>query len=289
MFNMRYHIASLVSVFLALSVGLLLGSIVNERGALDAQRDSLVSSLREQYEAISSENNELSTENDTLGSFATDTLPVLIDGELAGKTVAVFVNTGRADGLSAVRGAITAAGGVPVTVTFEKPKMGLEDSLASEIASGYVDAGAPDALSQAAVILANEWASPLENRPFTEALVEANVLSVDLSELPASVRIDGVVILAVLDDEPDMGAFEVARALVDHGVPGVGAEVESYPTGVAEEAVNRGLSAVDHLARPQGVYSLVMILSDKASGYFGVGPAAGAAYPVIDPTGVVSQ
>lgn len=289
MFNMRYHIASLVSVFLALSVGLLLGSIVNERGALDAQRDSLVSSLREQYEAISSENNELSTENDALGSFVTDTLPVLIDGELAGKTVAVFVNTGRADGLSAVRGAITAAGGVPVTVTFEKPRMGLEDPLASEIASGYVDVAAPDALSQAAVILANEWASPLQNRPFTEALVEANVLSVDLSELPASVRIDGVVILTVLDDEPDVGAFEVARALVDHGVPGVGAEVESYPTGVAEEAVNRGLSAVDHLARPQGVFSLVMILSDKASGYFGVGPAAGALYPVIDPTGVVSQ
>ncbi len=289
MFNMRYHIASLVSVFLALSVGLLLGSIVNERGTLDTQRDALVSSLREHYDGITSENNDLSDQNKVQEAFIDDTLPLLIDGALAGKNVVILANTGRADGLAGVKSAVIAAGGNPIAVTFEKPGLGLDDLAVSEIASAYVDVASPSASAEMASLLADEWASPLENRPLTEALAEADVFSLDLDDLPASVRIEAVVILAAFDDEPDVGAFEVARALVDHDMPGAGVEVVSYPTGVAEEAVNRGLSAVDHVDRPEGVFSLIMILSDRASGYFGVGPAASGLYPIIEPEGVVIQ
>ena len=39
MYNLRYHIASLVAVFLALAVGLLLGTVVVERGELDRAAD----------------------------------------------------------------------------------------------------------------------------------------------------------------------------------------------------------------------------------------------------------
>lgn len=283
MFNMRYHIASLVSVFLALSVGLLLGSIVNERGTLDAQRDALVSSLREQYDALSTENEALTLQNDGRGEFIADALPLLVDGELAGKTVVILSNAGRVDGLSAARSAVTAAGGTPVTVTFEKRELGFDDVDASVIASPHVDAASPDAVQQAAELLAAEWASPLANRSFTEALVDAGVISVDLAELPASVRVDSVVVLAVLEDEPDAGAFEVARALADHGAPGVGVEVTGQQSGIAGEAANRGLSAVDDIDEPEGVYSLVMVLAERASGYFGVGPAASSRYPVVEP------
>ena len=56
MYNLRYHIASLVAVFLALSVGLVLGSIVVERGTLDEQREALVTSLQQEFTELNAEN-----------------------------------------------------------------------------------------------------------------------------------------------------------------------------------------------------------------------------------------
>jgi hypothetical protein len=50
MYNLRYHIVSLVAVFLALTVGLVLGTVVVERGVLTKQRAALVGDLTKQYD-----------------------------------------------------------------------------------------------------------------------------------------------------------------------------------------------------------------------------------------------
>ena len=69
MYNLRYHIASLVAVFLALSVGLLLGTVVAERGMITDQTGALVADLQARFDEI-----QARTPNCRRGSSATTRL-----------------------------------------------------------------------------------------------------------------------------------------------------------------------------------------------------------------------
>jgi hypothetical protein len=90
MYNLRYHIASLVAVFLSLSIGLLLGTIVVERGMLDSQRDTIVQSLQEEFRTLSADNNEMRAEISSQEDFIGTLLETAVDGSLEGRTVLVL-------------------------------------------------------------------------------------------------------------------------------------------------------------------------------------------------------
>lgn len=276
MYNLRYHIASLVGVFLALSLGLLLGTIVAERGTLDDQRDALINNLEADFKVLSERNRALETENEQCSDFVDDVVPVLVRDTLAGKRVLVLASAGRSDGLSAVEQAIQDAGGtvIPVIVLQRDLSFDSED-LAPVLAE--LQLGGTDALRSVAASLAAEWAAPAAARPVTDAFIAAGALRVE--GLAPDGGVDAVVSIAAWEREPDVAAISIAQALSELGVPGAGAQAVSLDTGVAVAAVDAGLSAVDQMGRPQGAYSLVKVLSGEVTGYFGVGPGAIAPYP----------
>ena len=111
MYNLRYHVASLVAVFLALAVGLLLGTVVAERGVITDQSSALVAGLQERFDEISAANDELRIGLERDREFAEDAATALVDGRLAGRRVVVLVGAGRVDGVGDVERAIADAGG----------------------------------------------------------------------------------------------------------------------------------------------------------------------------------
>jgi len=279
MYNLRYHLASLVAVFLSLAIGLLLGTIVVERGTLDTQRDSIVTALQEEFRSLSEENSVLGEENAALAAFVNDTLPALIGGRLEGRTIVVIVNSGRVDGLGSVTDAIRMAGARPVTVTLNEASLGLDRPEVSEAATSVIGPIADDQLLSGAIDrLTAEWTDPTQGRLLTEALVASNALAI--GDLPAEAAVDGVVNLAAWDQTPDEAAFGIANAVAQRGGTVSAAEATSHETGLAGAAAERGLSAVDDVGSPQGQYALVMVLAGEAEGYFGLGPGAQARYPV---------
>lgn len=276
MYNLRYHIASLAGVFIALSLGLLLGTIVSERGTLDDQRDTMINTLEEDFATLSQRNNELEAENEARADFVNDFVPVLVAGSLAQKDVIVIANAGRSDGLSAVEQAITDAGGTPRVVTIVEAGLALDDERVTTALSDF-DFTGTDLARSVAASLAAEWAGGTAARPVTDALVSAEVLRAD--GLPADVTGDAVVCLAAWEQKPDAIAVSIARAMSDLGFPAAGAQAVSLDTGVAVASVDAGLSAVDQMGRPEGAYALAKVLSGSATGYFGTGSGALAPYP----------
>lgn len=276
MYNLRYHIASLVGVFLALSIGLLLGTVVAERGTLDDQRDALINSLERDFADLSESNQQLSAENEALLEFESDIVPVLITGTLSGRTVVVLTNAGRSDGTAAVQDTIKAAGGIPVTLVIEQAGMGLDDAQVLAAVKPHLAGKADDVQAAVASALASEWttAGP---RPVTEALLSAGVLRT--SELDADTIADSITFTAAWDQEPDQTAVRIGEAFVDEGHKAVGAQAVSLDTGVAAAALESGLDAVDQMGRPVGAYSLAWVLAGRASGYYGSGSGARALYP----------
>jgi hypothetical protein len=275
MYNLRYHIASLVAVFLSLTIGLLLGTIVAEQGTLDAQRETLVAGLERDFATLSERNAALSAENETRSEFVGAVLPALVAGRLEGQQILVLANAGRADGFGATEEAIRQAGGTPITLRLERSGLGLDDPAVTGAIQQL--AGSDEEILERSVVasLAVEWTT-IGERPVTAALRQAGVIA---GELPDEAAFMAVVVLSSWNGTPDSAALEVASLMRERGARGVGVEALGQSTGVAVAAVDNGLSAVDHMGIPEGAYSLVYILTGQAQGYFGTGPTVAGTFP----------
>ena len=148
MIDFRYHLVSIVSIFLALAVGIVLGA-----GPL---QNNIGQSLNDQVVALRQEKAALRTQLDAqqLGMDARDTFvngvtPGLIQGRLAGKTVSVVVAPGAdADLVKQTTAILTSAGArVGSTVTLndawtDPAKRTFRDNLATQLAALVKASGA---------------------------------------------------------------------------------------------------------------------------------------------------
>jgi outer membrane murein-binding lipoprotein Lpp len=89
--DFRYHLVSLISVFLALAVGIVLGA-GPLRENLGDQLAGQVEQLRTEQEQLRTEAEQLSAQNDQLSSFVTEIGPELVAGTLEGERVAVLTD-----------------------------------------------------------------------------------------------------------------------------------------------------------------------------------------------------
>jgi hypothetical protein len=277
-YNLRYHIASLVAVFLALALGLLLGTIVVERGVLSDQQTTLVAGLQKDFDQIRTESAALKKANDSLSAFAAEAAPHIVDSALAGRDVLVIASPDSGDTVADVSAAVRAAGGRTAVVTFAGVGLSLADgsvSAAADKALG-VAAGSADATAVIAA-LAREWSTPGDPRTVTKALAAAGGLK--LAGFPATVTVDAVAVCAVFDGAPDPSAFLLAHALAGGSLPAAGVENSRRADGTAAAAKAAGMSGVDDVDTPVGSVSLIWVLAGRARGLYGSGNGVDAAYP----------
>jgi hypothetical protein len=281
MYNLRYHLASLVAVFLALAVGLLLGTVVVERGSIEQQRQSLVTSLQSDFAKLRTTNDSLKRQLGRNESFVDETVPVLSSGRLTGKTTLVIIDSGRTDGLASVSAAVRKAGGRQATARFATSGLGLGDAGVASAAASVLGIAptAPDLTERTEQALAAEWTSTAAGRPVTDALTKAGALTLD--GLDSGRSVDSVALMAISDGVPDKDAVALAAQLRTSGARVVAVETTGLDTGLASAAVDDGLSAVDDVDEAIGAYSLVMVLSGQAEGHYGIKSGADAVFPPV--------
>ena len=103
MISLRYHIVSLVAVFLALALGIVVGSTVLKEGTVSVLR-ATSERVRQDNESYRTENLSLKQEQARLQDFATTVLPDLVRDRLKDRPV-VLLDTDRVDG--GVRGQVS--------------------------------------------------------------------------------------------------------------------------------------------------------------------------------------
>jgi hypothetical protein len=169
--SLRYHIVSLVAVFLALALGIVVGSTVLQEGTVSVLR-ATSERVRQESERNSRENVALKQEQARLQTFGATVLPELVRDRLKGRSV-VLVDTDKVDsGLrDGVRKVLEDAGArVDGQITFADERLALGAD-ADRTAMGRlltVDAGAPEALrgelvKKLAARLATSTALPQED------------------------------------------------------------------------------------------------------------------------------
>lgn len=285
MYNLRYHLASLVAVFFALAVGLLLGSVVAERGMISEQTASLVGDLERRFDEINATNEQLAAGLERDRGFAQAAVRPLVSGKLSGSDVVVLVGTGRIDGVNAVHQAVTDAGGTVTTSSLLTYGLGLDTTEPNGLAGYFelrgVEMAKPgEALQrQVAEALVAEWRGG-EARPLTDLLVAEGLLGE--ASVAGTATVDAVVIVGNGEAGCDPLALQIGQAMVAAGGASVGVDTSPVEGGTAAVCAAQGLSALDHVATPQGMVSLVWVLSGRASGYFGFGSGAVGYYPPLD-------
>jgi hypothetical protein len=280
MYNVRYHIASLVAVFLALALGLVLGGLVVRQGAFDQQQRALVSSLQSEFNKLKKENGSLKS---TLGleqSYSGQMTDAWAANRLAGQTVLVLTSGGKGEGVDAAVAAVKNAGGSPAVVTILKPGLGLSASVvasAAAIALGTTS-GSPSA-GQVATKLAAEWDGTDSGRALTNQLVRAGVLK--LSSFGGSTVATQLVDVAASGKGPDVIGLNIAQAYAAAGMVAVGAQPFGTDTGVAAAAAASKLSALDTLGTNAGRYTLVALFSGGQPGYYSSNGHGTAPFPPV--------
>lgn len=285
MYNLRYHIASLVAVFLALAVGLLLGSMVAERGMITEQTASLIDDLEQRFDEISATNDQLSIGLERDHAFAQAAVAPLTADALIGTHVLVLASPQAIDSVNAVNETVTTAGGTVVNATIITPALGL-DKEEPEGLAGYfqlqgVEMEEPgEALQrQVAAALVDEWRAGTSS--LTALLVGDGLLTVESSS--ATATIDAIVVVGTAEAGCDPIGLEAARAMDGAGGVGIGADSAAVEGGIASICSAQGLSAIDHVTTPQGRVSLVWLLSRRAEGYYGFGQGAQGYVPPLGP------
>ncbi len=92
MVDFRYHLVSLISVFLALAVGIVLGA-GPLRENLGDQLTGQVEQLRTEQDELRTQNEQLGERNEQLSSFISEAGPQMVAGALQGKRIAVITDS----------------------------------------------------------------------------------------------------------------------------------------------------------------------------------------------------
>ncbi|MHB1017602.1 MAG: copper transporter [Coriobacteriia bacterium] len=286
MYNLRYHLASLVAVFIALAIGLLLGTVVAERGMLDDQGVALVQGLQARFDEITAENEVLEAGLERDRAFVAEAVGPLIAGRLAGQRVVVIGPAGETGAMTTARETAEAAGAEVLTLTLATPALGMDTAEPEGLAGllhgrdvEIAEAGEP-LLEQIAELLSTEWRSDGE-QPLTEYLVTNGMVTLESAQ--GTGTIDAVVLTGGSAGPCDALGLEIAKQFLAAGGRSVGADLDVVADGAAVSCAAEGVSAIDNLAMPQGRYSLVAVLAGLANGYYGTGNGADAFYAPLVP------
>lgn len=282
MFDMRYHIASLVAVFLALTVGIVLGTAIVNRGVLVKQQTALVSGLREEFGTLRDRNRALQDAVHNDEQFFQGVLPLLIDRRLAGKRVVVVAADAQdsPDARQTVI-ALRQAGAKVDILNVPSADLGTKDAaVAARIEKIFLrEKLSGEALRRR---LISEIATQLATRAepaFLNQLADIGVMKISsTSALPAQA------VVFVADAGKSRMVLDVQVPLMEALKPTKVQVVGVEPSTLEESAMSAyqaaGAGTVDNIETPIGEVSLVHSLSGSP-GQYGVKATADALAPKL--------
>ncbi len=280
MFDLRYHVASLAAVFLALVIGILVGVGISDSGYVDKGYRGLleqrIAKLQGDLGDARRQADDLSAQQRATQAFVTDTYPELMANRLRGKSVAL-VFLGPADAhVRASLEQMLADAGASGWVRVRALKLPLDvqqidDTLAGDPAlARYVGGARLPALGKG---LAEELAKG-GRAPLWTTLAEQIVAERTGSEKRPA---DGVIVVRTAGKQYDGTASFLSgfyTGLIAAPVPVVGVETTNANESAVASFQRNGISSVDDVDQQIGRFALTLLLDGAKAGHYGVKASA---------------
>lgn len=120
MYNLRYHLITVVSIFLALAIGLLMGAAIGGSETLRQTSSAMVESLRADYNKAIAERDELTGRLNSQSKFTGDFIAAWAHERLFQKTVVILRDGESTSASERVDDLVKMAGGKSVIVTLAR-------------------------------------------------------------------------------------------------------------------------------------------------------------------------
>jgi hypothetical protein len=313
--SFRFHIVSITAVFLAIALGVLVGSTFVDRAIVDGLEnriDSVSNSLDERREEIST----LRDEQDRIDEFTRSSATYMLSNRLAGESVLVVAQRGvDEDAVREVVEMADAAGAVAPGVLWVEPRWGEEDTADVEELAGLVGAS-PAPADRIRTRAWRDALTDLRNGPASSAEAESSVFDAlddagyfSFEAVGSDVALDDLagtdpILIAVTGPNAEPALVPLLQPMlttaIEIDMPVVAAEVFAELGGEGEPAPARGelavaglpdsaagpVSVVDHLDTVQGRIAAVLAAADllrNVSGHYGYGAGAASALPPWTP------
>jgi hypothetical protein len=274
--NFRYHALSLVAVFLALVIGLLLGVAIGDRGLVSSAEKDVRASLRHDVHKAQQERDQALGSLHQRTSFEQIAYPALVAGRLDGARLALIELGGSSDRMvTLAQHALAGSGARIVSVSAIREPLRLGELALDAKGTRYERLGDDSSLVHAfATRLGIQF---VDGGALLDA-VRHDLLVQGSGSLAGGVS--GIVLVrdpvtAGTAEAADDAAFEdgIVHGLRIHDAPVVGVETtDADPSQVAWFKAHE-LSSVDDLDDPIGRAALVFALAGQR-GSFGVKASA---------------
>jgi hypothetical protein len=279
MFDLRYHVASLAAVFVALVLGIFVGVGLSGKGFVsDAERENLqaqIDGLRVERDNAVARADDADRRGEALDRFSRTTYAELVAGRLEGALVGVVFVGSVGQGIAGtIRRAVADAGGrVALLRAFRVPldSEAVDAALAAEPETERF--AGPDNRGRLGRELARELVAAGHN-PVLDLV--ARVL-VEEQSGAAGAALDAVVVAR--SALPQRGETEDFLAGLYSGLaaaplPSVGVEKSDATASAVSVFRRRGLSTVDRVDTATGQVALVFLLAGARPGSYGLGAEA---------------
>lgn len=269
MVDMRYHVISLVAVFLALAIGILLGTTLVERGLISEKKKE-IKSLRKTFNEIKENNNLLRSELETYKVFAVQSRPYLLANRLTGKSFMVLATEKPGNNqLAKISETVASAGGsTPVSITIANAKVFNDPTVVESLSKLFQLPPQSQPLKERVFAeIVNEGIN-YSNPPVLQELERIGVISI-------SGNLTGPVSGGILiggERKPESEEFKntdipLIRAFTVTNYPLLGVGWSDTPDSVMIAYKQAGISTVDHVETVPGQVAMVMVLEGRAGNY----------------------
>ena len=279
MFDLRYHVASLAAVFVALVIGIFVGVGLSGRGFVnDAERknfEARIDELQADRDSAEAAAKSAARRGDALDAFADTTYPSLVRRRLAGTNVGVvFVGSADQSLAGTIRRTISDAGGR--VVRMRALRVPLDPQAVDQALRGDADTrdlAGVDRRTRHGNVIAKELVqggqTPVLDR-LSSLLVEEQL---GLSKAP----VDAVVVAR--PTRPQQGETEdflsgLYSGLAAANVPSVGVDESNARPSAVPPFRAAGLATVDAVDTAVGQVALVFLLEGARPGSYGLGQDA---------------
>jgi len=274
MYNLRYHIASLASVFIALALGLVLGGLIVD-DSTGSSNQAIVESLQADFAAVREQSAETQKLNDLLNSFVSESVPASIHNQLEGYAVIVIRDETKTADVASQILAQAGASVIPVSINTAKLAEASKEratAAAKEAAEkGHEGPLEFDVFADYAKALAQEWTDhTLIERPIMDELIQDGILEMPVIDWPTTQVLGIVDAVAPPETAERTPSIALLQEVATLGFPGILVStdtMEDFDITKLDNVTN--ISAVDELDSAIGSYSLVALLKGAEPGLYG--------------------
>ncbi len=321
MIDFRYHLVSIVSIFLALAVGIVLGAGPLQKG-ISTQVSQELSQLRQDKSDLRAQLDQQTKASEARDAFTAAANPTLVAGALLGRTVSLVILPGADSATAKAAATILERSGARVAstttvhdtwVSSDKATADARDQLAERLATDVgADPAAAGGSALDAVLArllvrkppatdAGGGASPSATQVTTaiQQLTQADLLEVDVAEpTPAQFSViigaDAAPGTADADQQAVKGYVALVKALdsggsgavlaSDVGVSGDQKTLSVVGAARDDSQAVKAVSTIDDVGLPMGRASIVFALTeqlDGGAGQYGLESGVTAAFPPL--------